>query len=118
MHDPQTSACRPCSASLRTEEIDKIVVAQADDDSAWEEPIYVRRKKSVSLSIPAELAARVTFLARLHRQTSIDEWLGHIIQERVELEEAAFIRAKRELATRNSAMSGSRKVPRATSTTV
>jgi competence protein ComGF len=53
------------------------------------------------LSIPAELAARAAFLARLHRQRSIDEWLTHIIQERVELEEAAFVGAKRELATKN-----------------
>lgn len=81
------------------EEIDKIVVAQAADDSAWEKPIHVRRKKLTSLSIPAELAARVTFLARLHRQTNTDQWLTHIIQERVELEEAAFARVKRELTT-------------------
>jgi len=86
---------------LSQEEIDNIVVAQADDDSAWEKPIRVRRKESAPLSIPAELAARAAFLARLHRQRSIDEWLTHIIQERVELEEAAFVGAKRELATKN-----------------
>ena len=89
------------SRKLSQEEIDKIVVAQADDDSAWGKPIYVRRKKSASLSIPAELAARAAFLARLHRQTNVAEWLTHIIQERVELEEAAFVGAKRELATKN-----------------
>lgn len=87
---------------LSQEEIDNIVVAQADDDSAWEEPIRVRRKKSASLSIPAELAARAAFLARLHRQRNVEEWLTHIIQERIELEEAAFIGAKRDLATKNS----------------
>jgi len=81
------------------EEIDKIVVAQANDDSAWEKPIHVRRKKSASLSIPAELAARAAFLARLHRHTSTEQWLTSIIQERVELEEAAFARVKRELTT-------------------
>jgi len=83
---------------LAQEEIDRIVVAQADDDSAWEEPIYIRREKSASLSIPAELAARAAFLARLHRQANTEEWLTHIIQERVELEEAAFARVKRDLA--------------------
>ncbi len=82
-------------------EIDNIVVAQADDDSAWEKPIRVRRKRSASLVIPAELAARVAFLAQLHRQRGIEEWLTHIIQERVELEEAAFVGAKRELTIRN-----------------
>jgi len=86
---------------LFQEEIDNIVVAQADDDSAWEEPIHVRRKKLAPLSIPAELAARAAFLARLHRQRNVEEWLTHIIQERIELEEAAFIGAKRDLATKN-----------------
>ena len=86
---------------LSQEEIDNIVVAQADDDSAWEKPIRVRRKKPASLSIPAELAARATFLARLHRQPSTEEWLTHIIQERVELEEAAFVGAKRDLTTKS-----------------
>ncbi|MBI4785595.1 MAG: hypothetical protein HY782_00910 [Chloroflexi bacterium] len=82
-------------------EIDNIVVAQADDDSAWEKPIRVRRKKSASVVIPAELAARAAFLAQLHRQRSIEDWLTHIIQERVELEEAAFVGAKRELVTKS-----------------
>ncbi len=82
-------------------EIDNIVVAQADDNSAWEKPIRVRRKKSASVVIPAELAARAAFLAQLHRRRSIEDWLTHVIQERVELEEAAFAGAKRELVTRN-----------------
>jgi len=84
-------------------EIDNIVVAQADDDSTWEKSIRVRRKKSASLVIPAELVARATFLARLHRQRNIEDWLTHIIQGRVELEEAAFVGAKRELATKSGA---------------
>jgi len=87
------------SNKLSDEDIDRIVVAQADDDSAWDDPIAVRRAKPASLSIPAELAARAAFLAQLHRKTSVDEWLKLIIQERIELEEAAFVGMKRELAT-------------------
>jgi hypothetical protein len=83
-------------------EIDNIVVAQADDDSAWEKPMRVRRKKSASVVIPAGLAARAAFLAQLHRQKSIEDWVTHIIQERVELEEATFVGAKRELMAKNS----------------
>lgn len=86
--------------SLSEKEIDQVVVAQANDDSAWEKPIRVRRTGPASLSIPADLAARAAFLAQLHRKTSVEEWLTHIIQERVELEEAAFVRVKHELAAK------------------
>jgi hypothetical protein len=85
---------------LFEKDIDQLVVAQANNDSAWQKPIRVRRTKSASLSIPADLAARAAFLARLHRKTSAEEWLRHIIQERVELEEAAFVGAKHDLAAK------------------
>ena len=88
---------------LSETEVDQIVIAQADNDSAWEEPVRVRRTKPASLPIPAELAARAAFLARLHRKASMEEWLTHIIQERIELEEAAFAGVKHELAQGHTA---------------
>ena len=81
------------------EEIDRIVIAQADDNSAWEKPVRVRRTKPTTVTIPAELAARVAFLARLHRKTTVEEWVTRIIEDRVEIEEGAFAGAKRELTT-------------------
>ena len=87
---------------LSEPEIDRLVTAQADDDSAWDKPIRVRRAKPASLSIPANLAARAAFLAQLHRTKNVDEWLTHIIQERIELEEAAFIGIKQDLAAKTS----------------
>jgi hypothetical protein len=83
--------------NLSEQEIDQIVVTQADDDSAWGKPIRVRKTQPASLSIPAELAARAAFLAQIHRTKSVEEWLTHIIQERVELEEAAFAGVKHDL---------------------
>ena len=97
-----STTSRP-SKKLSDEDIDRIVVAKADDDLAWDDPIVVRRTKPASLSIPAALAARAAFLARLHRKTSVEEWLKLIIQERIELEEAAFVGIKRELAASGSA---------------
>lgn len=82
---------------LSEEEIDNIVISQADDDSEWEEPIHVRKTKPTNLSIPANLAARAAFLAHLHREQGIEEWIMRIIRERIELEEVAFVEAKREL---------------------
>jgi hypothetical protein len=82
-------------------EIDAIVESQADDDSAWGKPIYVQRAKSGTISLPPDLAARVAFLAKLHRETDIGLWLTRVIKERVELEELAYTEAKRELSLRN-----------------
>jgi len=86
---------------LTDEEIDKIVVGQADNDLAWEKPIR-RKAEPTSVLIPSELASRAAFLARLHRKASVGEWLKHIIQERIELEEAAFSGLKQELSSKGS----------------
>ncbi|MGH9873635.1 MAG: hypothetical protein ACRD9S_14395 [Pyrinomonadaceae bacterium] len=80
-------------------EIDKLVIAQADHDSAWEKPVQVRRSKSEAVSIPAEVASRAAFFARLHREPSLEHWIKKVIAERIDIEEAAFADAKRDLAT-------------------
>jgi hypothetical protein len=84
---------------LDQEGIDKLVISQSDEDSAWEAPIRVKRSRPASLSIPGELAARATFLARLHREPGIDKWVERVVRERVELEELAFAEAKKKLAS-------------------
>jgi len=86
---------------LSEQEIDLIVESQSDNDSAWEKPIKVHRAKPASLSIPAELAARASFLAKLHRANNLEEWLTKVIKERVELEEVALNEAKREMWLRH-----------------
>ena len=90
---------RPSTPTLTEDQADRFVTAQADDDSAWQKAIVVRRPKCKSLSIPAELAARAAFLARLHRETRVDKWVERIVRERVEIEESAFTAAKRALAS-------------------
>ena len=85
---------------LSEQEIDQIVTAQANNDSSWGKAIRVHRTKPASLSIPADLAARATFLAQLHRTKSLEDWLTRVIQERIELEEAAFIGVKQDLAAK------------------
>jgi len=82
---------------LSDEEIDRIVVAQADDESAWGKPIKVRPPKSSTMRLPSELAARAAFFARLHRESNMENWLKRIIRERIDFEEAAFSGLKRDL---------------------
>ena len=80
-------------------EIDRLVISQSDDDSAWEAPVRVKRSRTASLSIPGELAARAAFLAKLHRDARVDGWIERVVRERVELEELAFAEAKKKLAS-------------------
>ena len=87
---------------LTEREIDQIVVAQAEEDAAWGKPVRVRKTKTASVPLPSALATRVAFFARLHREQSIEAWIERIIQERLDLEEAAFAGLKRDLATRYS----------------
>ena len=55
--------------NLSESEIDKIVIAQAEDESAWDDPIEVRTKSpTTTVSLPAELTARAAFLAFIENQ--------------------------------------------------
>lgn len=94
---------RTRSTKLLTEDnIDAMVTAQAADETAWEEPVKVHRTGTASVRLPAELAARATFFARLHHETNVERWVQRIVQERVDMEQAALAGLKRELVPGNS----------------
>jgi hypothetical protein len=88
--------------TLSEEQIDQFVIAQANNDSAWEDAVKVTKQRSTSLSLPAVLASRAAFFARLHREASLEDWIKRIIRERLDIEEAAFAGCKRELIGKNS----------------
>lgn len=85
---------------LSEAEIDALVVAQADDASAWEEAIEVELPIPTTMQLPPELAARAAFFAQLHQQESAETWLKRIIQERLDFEENAFAGLKRVLVAK------------------
>jgi len=89
----------PSKLKLTEDQIDQLVSVQAHQDSAWEKVVLVRRSEPTSLSIPADLAARAAFLAKLHRESRVDKWVERIVRERVEIEESAFTAAKKTLAS-------------------
>jgi hypothetical protein len=100
---PQASRKKPSAPGasrrvkrLREEEIDERVIAQAEDDSAWEPLEHVSRNHA-AIGLSGNLAQRAAFLARLHRERDLQTWLEKVIRERVELEERAFTQARREL---------------------
>ena len=82
-------------------EIDSLVESQADDDSAWPKAVEVRRRGPAAFSIPAQFLSRAAFLAKLHRERNVEDWIAKVIKERVELEEIAFNEAKREMSMRS-----------------
>ncbi len=59
------------TSSRSQESIDRRVISQSENDSAWESPVRVKRAQPASLSIPSDLPARAAFLARLHRATNL-----------------------------------------------
>ncbi len=87
--------------ALTDEEIDEIVTVEADDDSAWAEPVPVRPQQPAAIALSGDLAARAAFLARIHREKSLKNWLLRVIRERIELEEGAFVEAKRAFAMKS-----------------
>jgi hypothetical protein len=86
---------------ISEQEIDQRVIDQADDESGWEAPVNVRKSKSTSVKLPSDLTSRAAFFARLHRGGSLDNWLIRVIQERLDIEEAAFSGFKKELDAKN-----------------
>ena len=69
------------ATALDLEGIDRLIVSQAGDESAWESPVRVRRSKPAALSLPGELAARAAFLAKLHREPGIDKLVERVVRE-------------------------------------
>jgi len=91
---------KPASRQMTEGEIDSLVESQADDDSAWGKAVEVRRRGPAAFSIPAQFLSRAAFLAKLHRERKVEDWIAKMIKERVELEEIAFNEAKREMSMR------------------
>jgi hypothetical protein len=78
------------------EGIDRLVVHRRPTNR---HAVRVKRSKPASLSLPGELAARAAFLAKLHLEAGIDQWVERVVRERVEIEEFAFKEAKKNLAS-------------------
>ncbi len=87
-------------SELSEREIDEIVTSEADDESAWDEPVHVQPAHATPIPLSGNLTSRAAFLARMHQEDSLKNWLERIIRERIELEEGAFVAAKREFALR------------------
>jgi hypothetical protein len=93
---------RPKPRVRSEQEIDRIAVAQAGTDARWEKPIRVRSRTGAAVLLSRELASRAAFFARIHRERSVASWLRRIVQERLNLEEAALADVRRVGAKRSA----------------
>lgn len=79
---------------LSEEEIDQLVIAEAEDLTKWEEPISV---KPTSIRLSPSIIEKARYLAKLHKARGYQTWLKHIIEERIKLEEEILSNFEREL---------------------
>ncbi len=79
---------------LTEEEIDKLVIAEADDMSKWKEPISV---KPTSIRFSPLVIKKAKYLAKLHRARGYQTWLKKVVEERIKLEEELLSGFTREL---------------------
>ena len=81
---------------LTEEEIDKLVIAEANDMSKWGKPIAV---KATSIRFSPSIIEKAKYLAKLHKARGYQTWLKQIVEERIKLEEKLLSDYKRELKT-------------------
>ncbi len=80
--------------NMTEEEIDKIVISEADDMNKWDKPVTV---KPTSIRFSPAIIEKAKYLAKLHRARGYQTWLKQIVEERIKQEEKLLSDFKREL---------------------
>ncbi|MFQ5770035.1 MAG: hypothetical protein ACE5HX_05840 [bacterium] len=86
---------------LKDEDIDEIVIKDANDLSKWENPIQVKAPQAISLRLSPELIQKIKILAKIHKKNNYHKWLEKIIEERINLEEELLESIRSELTSIN-----------------
>jgi len=74
-------------------EIDRLVVAEANDMTKWGEPVSV---KTTSIRLSPSIIQKAKYLARLHKTRGYQTWIKQVLQERIRLEEEILSGFKKE----------------------
>lgn len=81
---------------LAEEEIDRLIIAEADDMTKWEKPIAV---KPTSIRFSPSIIEKAKYLAKVHKARGYQTWLKQVVEERIKQEEKLLSDFKRELKT-------------------
>ncbi len=82
---------------LTEAEIDAILSREANELSRAGEPKSLKRQ-ALALTLPRKWHDRAKTLAALHHFSDYREWLGQIVQERLEMEERWLLRLQNDAA--------------------
>lgn len=83
---------------LTEEEIDRLIIAEADDMTKWEKPIVV---KPTSIRFSPSIIEKAKYLAKLHKARGYQTWLKQVVEERIKQEEKLLSDFKREFKIAN-----------------
>jgi len=81
---------------LTEEDIDELVIAEANDMTKWGKPVAVR---PTIISFSTSVIEKAKYLAKLHNTRGYQTWLKQIVEERIKLEEELLSDIKRGLKT-------------------
>jgi hypothetical protein len=73
-------------SKLTEDEIDEIVIRQADDPSAWGKLVHVKAMSVVPIPLSPRLIEKAKVIARRRRMKGYQAWMQRVIQERIKLE--------------------------------
>ncbi len=83
---------------LTEEEIDRLIIAEADDMTKWGKPIAV---KPTSIRFSPLIIEKAKYLAKLHKARGYQTWLKQVVEERIKQEEKLLLDFKREFKVAN-----------------
>ncbi len=81
---------------LTEEDIDELVIAEANDMTKWGKPVAVR---PTIIRFSTSVIEKAKYLAKLHNTRGYQTWLKQIVEERIKLEEELLSDIKRGLKT-------------------
>ena len=87
---------------ITEQEIDEIVISEANDISKWEKPISVKPSGAASIRLSPDTIRKARYFARLHKYRGYQTWLKQIIEDRIKTEEEILKDLKQRLESETS----------------
>ncbi len=87
---------------LTEQEIDEIVISEANDISKWEEPISVKPSGAASIRLSPDTIRKAKYFAKLDKYRGYQTWLKQIIEDQIRTEGEILKELKQRLESESS----------------